>query len=259
MTLLTVQDVSKSYRTRRGAPPVQAVREVSFDLPAGRTLAVVGESGAGKSTLGRLVLRLVEPDTGEITLDGTDVRAATRSELRGLRRRMQMIFQDPFNSLDPRYTMLQSVMEPLKLHTDAGPGERADRAIDLMKQVGMGSEHAYKLPRQMSGGQLQRISIARALAVEPQVIVCDEPVAALDMSIRAQVLNLLADLQEQRGLSYLFITHDLSTTSVVAHRVMVMRGGSVVEEGAAEQVFSEPREPYTRELLSAVPTLSVAS
>lgn len=252
--LLSARGLCKSYRAGRGTR-VLAVDDVDMDIDRGETLAVVGESGSGKSTLGRLVLRLIEADAGTISLDGADVRALPRRELRLLRKDMQLIFQDPFNSLDPRYTILRSVMEPLQLHTELGGEECADRAIELIERVGMSSEHALRLPRELSGGQLQRIVIARALAVSPKLIVCDEPVAALDLSIRAQVLNLLADLQQQMSLSYLFITHDLSTTNHLAHRIMVMRKGRVVEHGDAEAVFADPKEAYTKELVQAMPQL----
>ncbi|WP_137723080.1 ATP-binding cassette domain-containing protein [Prescottella subtropica] len=258
MTLLDVTGLSKSFSTRRDVLGrrtgwTHAVRDVSFTLDAGECLAVVGESGAGKSTVGRMVLRLIEADTGGIVFDGEDVRAATPARLRQLRRGMQMIFQDPHSSLDPRMTVADAVIEPLIVHTDLDRSARRRRAEKLLDKVGIGSRYLGRYPAELSGGQLQRVAIARALTLEPKLIVCDEPVAALDVSVRAQVLNLLRDLQEELGLAYLFVCHDLALIEVIADRVLVMRAGAVVESGTVEQIYRTPREDYTRQLLDAVP------
>ncbi|MGW6456248.1 ATP-binding cassette domain-containing protein [Streptomyces sp. NPDC055078] len=258
MSLLEVTRLSKSYvrkrdMTGRAVAHHHAVRDASLHLEAGETLAVVGESGAGKSTLGRLVLRLIEPDRGTVVFDGTDVAQLGRRELRGLRRRMQMIFQDPHSSLDPRVPVGVSVAEPLLVHFGTGRAERERRAVDLLDRVGLSRATAHRHPGELSGGQLQRIAIARALALEPALIVCDEPVAALDMSVRAQVLNLMSDLQSELGLAYLFISHDLALVEVIADRVAVMRQGEIVETGTTADIYLRPRHEYTRELLAAVP------
>jgi peptide/nickel transport system ATP-binding protein len=231
----------------------QAVKGVDLHLARSRTLAIVGESGAGKSTVGRMVLRLVEPDEGQVHLDGTDVLAMPPRELRTLRRRMQMIFQDPFSSLDPRMVIEDAVGEPLLVHFGLKGSERRRKVLELLDRVGIAEHQAERYPYEFSGGQLQRIAIARALAVEPDLIVCDEPVAALDVSIRAQVLNLLAELQRERGVAYIFITHDLSLVPHVAHRVAVMQQGQIVEEGATSDLFAAPQHDYTRALLDAIP------
>lgn len=256
--LLAVADLKKSYVIRknllgRATQRFDAVKGVSFDLARGETLGVVGESGAGKSTVGRLVLRLIEPDSGHISFDGVDLRALGRRELRSTRSRMQMIFQDPFSSLDPRVSIRDAVAEAFEVHQDLGRDETDARVLELLERVGMRADHLHRYPREFSGGQLQRIAIARALATDPDFIVCDEPVAALDVSIQAQVLNLLLDLQAERGLSYLFISHDLSLVRFLAHRVAVMCNGEIVEMGSTEEIFSDPQHPYTRKLLSAIP------
>ena len=224
----------------RAGDPFHAVRGVSFTLAAGETLALVGESGAGKSTTGRLLLRLIEPDAGRITFDGTDVLALSADELRATRRRMQMIFQDPFGSLDPRVPIGESVAEPLLVHFRMKHGERLDRAAALLERCGMGRHHLGRYPADLSGGQLQRAAIARALTLSPQLIVADEPVAALDVSVRAQVLNLMKELQEEFGMSYLFITHDLALVEVIADRIAVMQHGEIVEEGSVERSSRHP-------------------
>lgn len=256
--LLEVDAVSKSFSTGRDVLGrrtgwTHAVKGVSFTLDAGECLAVVGESGAGKSTVGRIVLRLIEPDSGSIVFDGVDVRAAGTKELRRLRQRMQMIFQDPHSSLDPRMTIGDAVAEPLLVHTDRSRTDRDRQTAALLDRVGLGSRYLGRYPSELSGGQLQRVAIARALALNPSLIVCDEPVAALDVSVRAQVLNLLRDLQEDLGLAYLFVCHDLALVEVIADRVLVMAAGEVVEEGTVGQIFSTPQQEYTRRLLSAIP------
>jgi len=255
--LLRVIDLVKHFPVRRGTfsrqqGAVRAVDGVSFTLGVGETLALVGESGCGKSTTGRLVLRLLEPTSGSVQFDGVDISALDATSLRSQRRSMQIIFQDPFASLNPRMTVGQTLTEPLALHGVA-PGRRAQRLDELLRAVGLSPQHAARYPHEFSGGQRQRIGIARALAVEPRLIVCDEPVSALDVSIQAQVINLLVDLQRRLGLSYLFIAHDLAVVKHIAARVAVMYLGRIVEHADTRALFAAPRHPYTRALLSAIP------
>jgi oligopeptide transport system ATP-binding protein len=236
-----------------GAPParVQALRGVDLAIAPGETLALVGESGSGKSTLARVAMRLLAPDEGQVHYGDTDVSCLQGTALRAMRRQVQMVFQDPFASLDARMTVRQAVEEPLVIH---GIGNRAGRraeATALLRQVGLAPEHDDKLPAALSGGQLQRVAIARALVLSPAFLVCDEPVSALDLSVQAQVLNLLMDLQKDRGLGLLFITHELSVVSEVADRVAVIYLGRIVETGPRSEVLSRPRHPYTRALLSS--------
>jgi len=260
--VLEAVDLNKTYlknrswlsRRRGGNEPVYAVKGVSFDLRPGETLAVVGESGAGKSSVGRLVLGLSRPDSGTVTFDGTDLSTVGARHLRALRPGMQMIFQDPYSSLDPRMTVGSSVVEPLIVHSDLSRRDREARAVRLLHRVGLGSGHLEKYPWEMSGGQLQRAAIARALTTDPKLIVCDEPVAALDLSIRAQVLRLLRDLQRETGVAYLFISHDLSLVRLIADRVAVMNAGEIVEQGTVEEIFQNPRQEYTKTLLRAIPS-----
>ena len=242
-------------RTRRR---VHAVEQVSFDLYPGETLALVGESGCGKSTTGRSLLRLVAIDAGSIEFGGRDLVALPATQLRSLRREIQMIFQDPFASLDPRLTVGFSVAEPLYIHGVASGSEAEERVATLLKQVGLSPDHAQRYPHEFSGGQRQRIAIARALALQPKIIVADEAVSALDVSIRAQIVNLMLDLQAQFGLSYLFISHDMAVVERVSHRVAVMYLGQIVEIGPRRAVFDDPRHPYTRKLLAAVPVADPA-
>jgi oligopeptide/dipeptide ABC transporter ATP-binding protein len=255
--LLQVRDLVKHYTAaglfRAGLPPVRAVDGVSFDVGRGETLALVGESGCGKSSAGRTILRLQEPTSGQALFDGTDVFALDRVALRRLRRRMQIIFQDPYSSLNPRMTIGAAVAEGIEIHRLAAGTEVKRRVGALLEEVGLDPGYARRYPHEFSGGQRQRVGIARALAVEPSFIVCDEPVSALDVSVQAQVLNLLADLQRDRGLSYLFIAHDLAVVRQIAHRVAVMYLGRIVELGATEALLSAPRHPYTVALRSAVP------
>lgn len=256
--LLSVEGLQKRFPGRRnilGRPRSwnHAVQDVSFTLGVGRTLAVVGESGAGKSTVGRMILRLIEPDAGTVRFRGEDVASLGREPLRRWRRHAQMIFQDPYNSLDPRMVIGDLVAEPLLMLDDMKRGDREHRVAELLDRVGLEPRFAMRYPYEFSGGQLQRIAIARALATNPELIVCDEPVAALDMSVRAQILNLLRDLQEERGISYLFISHDLSLVRIVADAVAVMSGGRIVEMGPTASIFDQPQDPYTCELLSSVP------
>src|SRR5215469_10105598 len=246
--LLEVEDVGRQFVVRRsvfGRPTaiVTAVDGVSFSLEAGKTLALVGESGCGKSTLGRLVLRLIEPTAGRIRFDGRDVTALKERELRPLRRNAQLIFQDPYASLTPRMTVGQILAEPLALHDVVPPSRRAERVNELLRLVGLEPRLTRRYPHEFSGGQRQRIAIARALAVEPKLIVCDEPISALDVSIRAQVLNLLRDLQRRLGLAYIFISHDLAVVKHIANRIAVMHLGRIVEIGPNEALFANPPIP----------------
>jgi oligopeptide/dipeptide ABC transporter ATP-binding protein len=255
--LLSVRDLVKHYHSAglfgRTAPPVRAVDGVSFDVAPGETLALVGESGCGKSSVGRTILRLQEPTSGSAFFEGVDVFSLDRATLRGLRRRMQIIFQDPYSSLNPRMTVGAAIAEGIEIHRLAPRSEIPNRVGALLEEVGLDPTYARRYPHEFSGGQRQRIGIARALAVQPAFIVCDEPVSALDVSVQAQVLNLLSDLQRNRGLSYLFIAHDLAVVRQIAHRIAVMYLGRIVEEGATDRLLSNPRHPYTVALLSAVP------
>lgn len=237
---------------RRSADAVPAVADVSFAVGAGCTFGLVGESGAGKSTVGRLVLRLIEPDGGSIRLHGVDFAAVKQRKLRHMRRDAQMIFQDPRHSLDPRMRIFEAVAEPLKVHLGMRGSTLEDRVVELLRYVGLQPGSGGRLPRELSGGQLQRICIARALAVEPQLIVCDEPTSSLDVSVQAQILNLLMDLQEENGLTYLFISHDLAVVRALTDSMAVMRHGRIVEAGRTEELFEAPREEYTRELIGAM-------
>jgi peptide/nickel transport system ATP-binding protein len=255
--LLKVTDLVKHYQPTgifsRSGPPVRAVDGVSFDVGRGETLALVGESGCGKSSVGRTLLRLQEPTSGDAVFEGLEVFRLEPKALRQLRRRMQIIFQDPYSSLNPRMTAGEAVAEGLEIHRLATKAEIPGRVGALLEEVGLDPAYASRYPHEFSGGQRQRIGIARALAVEPTFLVCDEPVSALDVSVQAQVLNLLRDLQQRRGLSYLFIAHDLAVVRHIAHRVAVMYLGRIVETGPTEEILSRPKHPYTQALLSAVP------
>ena len=232
---------------------VKAVDDVSFFVNRCETLGIVGESGCGKSTMGRSVLRLVEPTEGEVIFDGVDVRKLSPAEMRDFRKRMQIIFQDPLSSLDPRYTIEKTLAEPLKLHTNLSDAEIKDTILDLMGKVGLQSFHAKKFPHEFSGGQRQRIGIARAISLNPDFIVCDEPVSALDVSIQSQVLNLLQELRSQMNLSFLFISHDLSVVKYISDRIAVMYLGHIVEMAESEELFAHRLHPYTQALTSAIP------
>jgi oligopeptide/dipeptide ABC transporter ATP-binding protein len=256
--LLQVRDLTKHFPIRSGilqrvTGQVRAVDGVSFDIRAGETLALVGESGSGKTTTGRAVLRLIEPTAGAIHFDGVDLRSLRGETLRRMRRRMQIVFQDPYGSLNPRMAIGAAIREGLIVHRIAEGAEADRRVARLLEEVGLQPEFASRYPHEFSGGQRQRIGIARALAVEPAFIVCDEPVSALDVSVQAQVINLLRDLQRDRGLAYLFIAHDLAVVSHIADRVAVMYLGRIVELAPRASLFAMPTMPYTQALLSAVP------
>lgn len=257
--LLEVHDLVKHFPVRGGVfsrtqAVVRAVDGVSFTLRRGETLSLVGESGSGKTTTGRALLRLIEPTSGSVRFDGQELTTLGKREMRALRRRMQIIFQDPYSSLNPRMKVIAVLSEAMAQHgLHPGTAARRARALELLRLVGLPPEAADRYPHEFSGGQRQRIGIARALAVEPELIVCDEPISALDVSIQAQILNLLEELQERLGLTYLFIGHDLSVVRHISDRVAVMYLGKIVELAPAETLFTQPQHPYTKALLSAVP------
>ncbi len=256
--LLSVKNLSKRFpvgKTFFGKPNkwVHAVNNVSFDIMPGETFSLVGESGCGKSTTSRLINRLITPDEGQIIFDGQDIAKISAKEMRPLRAKMQMVFQDPYGSLNPRMKVQDIIAEPLLVHTNLSAGERLKRVHELLEVVGLPATHGERYPHEFSGGQRQRIGIARALSVQPKLIMADEPVSALDVSIQAQVLNLLRDVQEQYNLTYLFISHDLAVVEMISDRIGVMYLGTIMEVAPNEELYSNPQHPYTQALLSAVP------
>ncbi len=256
-TFFQVRNLSKYFKTKKGL--LHAVDEVSFDLEAGKTLGIVGESGCGKSTLGRTIIRLLEPTSGEMYFDGRDITKLKGRDLTNFRRNIQMIFQDPFSSLDPRKTVAQIIAEPIGLHKLAKDKNELEKmTLELMDTVGLAHRWYNTYPHQLDGGRRQRIGIARALALNPKMLICDEPVSALDVSIQAQILNLLKDFQENRNLTSIFITHDLSVVYNFADDIAVMYLGRMVEKAPAEELFANPLHPYTRALLSAIPIPDLA-
>ena len=261
--LLTVHDLRKEYRLPNGpfrrAGTFCAVDSVSFTLNRGEVVGLVGESGSGKTTVGRTILRIVEPTSGTVTFDGTDVTKASGKSLRDLRRKMQIIFQDPFGSLDPRRTVGAQIEVAYRIHRLHSADERTRRAHGLLDRVGLPRSAFDRYPHEFSGGQRQRIGIARALALEPKLIIADEAVSALDVSVQAQVVNLLLDLRDELDLTLLFISHDLGLVEYICDRVLVMYRGSIVESGSADQIYHNPQHAYTRSLLAAIPSLKPVS
>lgn len=250
--LLDVKNLKKYFKTRKGA--LHAVDGIDFSIAKGKTLGVVGESGCGKSTTGRAILRLVEPTDGEVVFDDVDILKLNAREMRKMRTEMQIIFQDPFSSLDPRKTVSETIGEPLKLNgIIKNKKEREAKVFELMETVGLADRLFNVYPHELDGGRRQRIGIARALALNPKFIVCDEPVSALDVSIQAQILNLLQELQESRGLTFMFITHDLSVVNYFSDEILVMYLGKIIEKATSEELFRNPMHPYTKALLSAIP------
>ncbi len=265
MPLVEARRLTKTFNSgqsalgMRSATQVRAVNDVSLTIQEGETLGLVGESGSGKSTLGRMLLRLVEPDSGEVYFDGHDVLRAGGAELRGLRRDMQIIFQDPFGSLDPRMTVEQIVCEPMAIHGNETRTGRLQRAAEAMRAVGLDTSALTRYPHEFSGGQRQRIGIARALVLRPRFIVADEPVSALDVSVGSQIVNLLKQLQCDLSLTYLFISHSMPIVRYLANRIAVMQRGELVEVGTTEQITTAPQHPYTRTLLQATPEIEFSS
>lgn len=256
--LLEVRDLRKYFSLSAGlfgsgGRVVKAVDGVSFWVRRGETLGLVGETGCGKTTVGRTVVRLYQPTAGSVVFDGTDISNLREEELRPFRKRMQMVFQDPYASLNPRMTVGEIIAEPLEMHTNLSKRERQERVFQLLELVRLNREHANRFPHEFSGGQRQRIGLARALAVEPEFIVCDEPISALDVSIQAQIVNMFEDLQQQFGLTYLFIAHDLSMVKHISSRVAVMYLGKIVELASSAELYEKPLHPYTQALLSAIP------
>lgn len=257
--LLTVDSLKVHYPIyspflRRVVDVVKAVDGVSFEVPAGTTVGLVGESGSGKTTIGRSIVKLAPLTEGSIRYRGVEIGAMSNAEFFPYRKKIQMIFQDPFNSLNPRMTVFQAVAEPLDIHFGGWSGnQKRERVAELLKRVGLEAEHMERYPHEFSGGQRQRIGIARALAVEPEFIICDEPVSALDVSVQAQIVNLLQDLQDELGLTYLFIAHDLAVVEHISDEVLVMTGGHIVEQASAEAIYANPQNDYTKKLLAAVP------
>jgi oligopeptide transport system ATP-binding protein len=257
--LLEVADLVKHFPIKRGVlidrevDQVRAVDGVSFSIPRGQTLGLVGESGSGKSTVCRAVLQLTKPTSGSVRFEGAEIAGLSRRQMRPLRRQMQMIFQDPYASLNPRKRIGQIVGDPLKLQGIASGADLRRRVQELLERVGLSAEHYNRFPHEFSGGQRQRIGIARALALQPKLVIADEPVSALDVSIQAQIVNLLDDLQDEFGLTYLFVAHDIGVVRHISDRIAVMHDGKIVEQGTADEVCERPRDEYTKKLLAAVP------
>ncbi|MBP3932113.1 MAG: dipeptide ABC transporter ATP-binding protein [Peptostreptococcaceae bacterium] len=260
MNLIEVKNLKKYFTKKSGLlkkeiKEVKAVDDVSFYIKKGETLGLVGESGCGKSTLGRTLIRLYDVTDGEILFDGEDISKKSEKELKSFRKRTQTIFQDPYASLNPNMTVKDIIREPLDIHTNFSKDEKDKIVYEMLKKVGLNKEHATRYPHEFSGGQRQRIGIARALSVKPDFIFCDEPISALDVSIQAQIINLLEDLQKELGITYLFIAHDLSMVKHISHRVCVMYLGKVVEIGSSEDIYENPKHPYTKALLSSIPKI----
>ncbi|HRH44347.1 MAG TPA: dipeptide ABC transporter ATP-binding protein [Pyrinomonadaceae bacterium] len=251
--LVQIKNLVKHFPVENSDDVVKAVDGVSFNIFAGETLGLVGESGCGKSTVGRCILRLIEPTGGEVLFENTNVLALSKNELRPLRREMQIIFQDPYASLNPRLSVLSIISEPLKIHGIGNNSEQKDRVAELLRKVGLDSDYMFRYPHEFSGGQRQRLGVARALALNPKLIIADEPVSALDVSVQAQVVNLLQDLQAELGLTYLFISHGLAVVEHISNRVAVMYLGKIVEIAEAAELYENPLHPYTKALLSAIP------
>lgn len=252
-SLIDVRDLVKHFPIDDSDDVVKAVDGVSFDIREGETLGLVGESGCGKSTVGRCIIRLHEPTSGEVLFEGKNIIGLPDRDMQALRREMQIIFQDPYASLNPRLSILSIVSEPLKIHGVSSKQERQDRVADLLSKVGLDPKYMHRYPHEFSGGQRQRIGIARALALNPKLIICDEPVSALDVSVQAQVVNLLQDLQQEFGLTYLFISHGLAVVEHISNRVAVMYLGKIVEIADSVELYKNPLHPYTKALLSAIP------
>lgn len=262
MNLIEVKNLKKYFIKKNGIikksiKEVKAVDDVSFYIKKGETLGLVGESGCGKSTLGRSLIRLYDITDGQILFDGEDISKKSEKELKLFRKRTQTIFQDPYASLNPNMTVMEIISEPLDIHTNYSKKEKEDIVYELLEKVGLSKEHVNRYPHEFSGGQRQRIGIARALSIKPDFIFCDEPISALDVSVQAQVINLLEDLQEELGITYLFIAHDLSMVRHISDRVCVMYLGKIVEIGSSEDIYNNPKHPYTKALLSSIPTIGV--
>lgn len=251
--IIQIRNLVKHFPVENSDDVVRAVDNVSFDILAGETLGLVGESGCGKSTVGRCILRLYEPTSGEVRFEGQNIIGLPNKQMQALRREMQIIFQDPYASLNPRLSILSIVSEPLKIHGIGNKTEQKERVADLLKKVGLDPNYMFRYPHEFSGGQRQRLGIARALALNPKLIICDEPVSALDVSVQAQVVNLLQDLQAEFGLTYLFISHGLAVVEHISQRVAVMYLGKIVEIAEAKELYELPLHPYTKALLSAIP------
>ena len=255
--VIRVEGLEKHFQIRTGSlgrkALIHAVNGVTLEIQKGETLGIVGESGCGKSTLGRTILKVWEPDAGRIWCDGTDITGLSQRQMRPWRRRMQMIFQDPYASLNPRFTVGELIAEPMEIYRTHGESEQRERVQELLETVGLKPDHIRRYPHEFSGGQRQRIGIARALALEPEFIVCDEPISALDVSIQAQIVSLLERIQDEKGLSYLFIAHDLTMVRHISHRIGVMYMGGLVEVGPADEICEHPIHPYTKLLMSAIP------